>query len=130
MMTTKERLLLEVQRLTESQAAAVLEFLQSQAPGETSPPPWPPRFAATGHSGRPADLGNDVQIVITPAGTSSERGHVRVTAPHGDDTATSRRHHPSLDDLAGSVPVPPDVLALSWQEIRERAWTGDHPKYS
>ncbi len=54
-MTTKERLLLEVQRLTDSQAAAVLEFLESQALGETSPP-WPPRFAAAGHSGRP-DLG-------------------------------------------------------------------------
>jgi len=56
MMTTKERLLLEVQRLTESQAVAVLEFLQSQALGEVSPPSWPPRFAATGHSGCP-DLG-------------------------------------------------------------------------
>jgi len=42
--------------LTESQAVAVLEFLQSQALGEVSPPSWPPRFAATGHSGRP-DLG-------------------------------------------------------------------------
>jgi hypothetical protein len=56
MMTMKERLILEVQRLTESQAAAVLEFLQSQALGETSTASWPPRFAATGHSGR-SDLG-------------------------------------------------------------------------
>ena len=55
-MTTKERLLLEVQQLTESQAAVVLDFLQTQALNGTSSPSWPPRFAATGHSGRP-DLG-------------------------------------------------------------------------
>ncbi|MDQ2743984.1 MAG: hypothetical protein M3Z66_17040 [Chloroflexota bacterium] len=52
----KERLLLEVRRLTESEAAAVLEFLESQASDQTAQPSWPPRFAASGHSGRP-DLG-------------------------------------------------------------------------
>jgi hypothetical protein len=59
MMTTKERLLVEVQRLTESQAAAVLEFLERQAlveTAESSSPSWPPKFAGTGRSGR-SDLG-------------------------------------------------------------------------
>lgn len=27
----------------------------------------------------------------------------------------------TLDELAGSVPVPPDVQGLSWEEIRRRA---------
>lgn len=52
MMTTKERLLLEVQRLSEAQAGAVLEFLESQVLVEKSRPQWPPRFAAAGRSGR------------------------------------------------------------------------------
>jgi AbrB family looped-hinge helix DNA binding protein len=29
---------------------------------------------------------------------------------------------PDLLELAGSVPVPPDVRGLSWDEIRRRAW--------
>jgi antitoxin PrlF len=29
---------------------------------------------------------------------------------------------PDLLELAGSVPVPPDVRGLSWDEIRGRAW--------
>jgi AbrB family looped-hinge helix DNA binding protein len=33
------------------------------------------------------------------------------------------QRHPSLEELAGSVPVPPDVAGLSWAEIRERAWS-------
>jgi len=28
---------------------------------------------------------------------------------------------PNLIELAGSVPVPPEVRGLSWEEIRERA---------
>jgi AbrB family looped-hinge helix DNA binding protein len=28
---------------------------------------------------------------------------------------------PDLLELAGSIPVPPDVRGLSWEEIRERA---------
>jgi hypothetical protein len=54
-MTTKDRLLHEVQSLSESEAAAVLEFLETQkhARGE---PPWPPSFAGIGRSGR-SDLG-------------------------------------------------------------------------
>ncbi len=53
MMTTKEQLLLEVQQLTENQAAAVLEFLRSQALQKASRPEWPPRFTAAGRSGCP-----------------------------------------------------------------------------
>jgi AbrB family looped-hinge helix DNA binding protein len=34
------------------------------------------------------------------------------------------RRYPTLDEVAGTVPVPPDVRGLSWSEIRERAWTG------
>ena len=69
-MTTKERLLIEVQRLTESQAVAVLEFLQSQEMIETSSGSWPPEFAATGRSGRP-DLGAASEDILrTDFGTS------------------------------------------------------------
>ncbi|MFD6398839.1 AbrB/MazE/SpoVT family DNA-binding domain-containing protein [Nocardia sp. NPDC060249] len=30
---------------------------------------------------------------------------------------------PDLLDLAGSVPVPPQVRGRSWEEIQETAWT-------
>ncbi|WP_225731553.1 MULTISPECIES: AbrB/MazE/SpoVT family DNA-binding domain-containing protein [unclassified Nocardia] len=30
---------------------------------------------------------------------------------------------PDLLELAGSVPVPPDVRGKSWDEIRDGAWT-------
>jgi AbrB family looped-hinge helix DNA binding protein len=41
-----------------------------------------------------------------------------------DDAQTvTLRRYPTLDELAGSVPTPPDVRGLSWSEIRERAWT-------
>ncbi|MGY0502589.1 AbrB/MazE/SpoVT family DNA-binding domain-containing protein [Nocardia sp. FBN12] len=30
---------------------------------------------------------------------------------------------PDLLDLAGSVPVPPQVRGRSWEEIQEAAWT-------
>lgn len=63
MMTTKERLILEVQRLTESQAAAVLKFLESQALDESAAAPWPPKFAATGRSGR-TDLGATSEDIL------------------------------------------------------------------
>jgi len=33
------------------------------------------------------------------------------------------RRYPTLDELAGSVPTPPEVAGLSWEEIRTRAWT-------
>ncbi len=33
------------------------------------------------------------------------------------------RRYPTLDELAGSVPNPPGVAGLSWEEIRTRAWT-------
>lgn len=38
------------------------------------------------------------------------------------------RRHSSLEELAGSVPVPPEVNGLSWREIRERAWSVDLPE--
>lgn len=37
------------------------------------------------------------------------------------------RRHPSLDELAGTVPIPPEVEGLSWEEIRGRAWTPQEP---
>lgn len=43
---------------------------------------------------------------------------------NGPEPAVSIRRSPTLEDLAGSVPVPDDVRALSWDEIRARAWTG------
>lgn len=36
---------------------------------------------------------------------------------------------PNLLELAGSVPVPPDVRDLSWEEIRERAWQARADRY-
>jgi AbrB family looped-hinge helix DNA binding protein len=30
---------------------------------------------------------------------------------------------PNLLDLAGSVPVPPKLRGLSWDDVRGRAWT-------
>ncbi len=33
------------------------------------------------------------------------------------------RRYPTLAELAGSVPNPPEVAALSWEDIRMRAWT-------
>lgn len=41
-------------------------------------------------------------------------------------TVTVRRY-PTLDEVAGSVPVPPEVRDLSWSEIRERAWAPSTP---
>ncbi|MQA83239.1 MAG: AbrB/MazE/SpoVT family DNA-binding domain-containing protein [Streptosporangiales bacterium] len=34
---------------------------------------------------------------------------------------------PDFFELKGSVPVPPEVLGLSWGEIRELAWTLPDP---
>ncbi len=31
---------------------------------------------------------------------------------------------PDLLELAGTVPVPPEVRGLQWDEIRRRAWAG------
>lgn len=45
---------------------------------------------------------------------------VDTTGPAPD---VSLRRYPSLDEIAGSVPNPPDVAGLSWEEIRLRAWT-------
>jgi hypothetical protein len=54
-MTSRERLQIEVQHLSESEAAAVLEFLEQQKHRQT-PGPWPPSFAGIGRSGE-HDLG-------------------------------------------------------------------------
>jgi AbrB family looped-hinge helix DNA binding protein len=47
-----------------------------------------------------------------------------IDAEDGDARVLLRRH-PTLDELAGSVPVPPDVTSLSWDEIRARAWAAE-----
>jgi AbrB family looped-hinge helix DNA binding protein len=36
--------------------------------------------------------------------------------------------YPTLDDVAGSVPVPSDVRGLAWSEIRARAWAPEAPR--
>lgn len=36
------------------------------------------------------------------------------------------RRYPSLDEVAGSVPVPADVADLPWEEIRALAWAPPH----
>jgi AbrB family looped-hinge helix DNA binding protein len=36
---------------------------------------------------------------------------------------------PELLELAGSVPVPPDVQDLSWEEIRVKAWETRADRY-
>lgn len=54
-MTTRDRLLIEVQGLTEDEAAAVLEFIEHQKQARQEAP-WPPAFAGIGRSGR-HDLG-------------------------------------------------------------------------
>jgi len=54
-MTIQDRLIKEVQHLTESEAAAVLEFLKQQK-NTSARPAWPPSFAGVGRSGAP-DLG-------------------------------------------------------------------------
>ncbi len=38
------------------------------------------------------------------------------------DVSVTLRRYPTLDELAGSVPNPPNVAGLSWEEIRTRAW--------
>jgi AbrB family looped-hinge helix DNA binding protein len=40
------------------------------------------------------------------------------------DPVVTIRRYPTLDELAGTVPVPPEVRGLSWAEIRTRAWSG------
>src|SRR5947209_8711294 len=54
-MNTRERLLIEVQALTECEAAAALDFLEQQKRARQTAS-WPPSFAGIGHSGR-SDLG-------------------------------------------------------------------------
>ncbi len=33
------------------------------------------------------------------------------------------RRSPTLEEMAGSVPVPDDARGLSWEQIRDRAWS-------
>jgi len=40
------------------------------------------------------------------------------------DPVVTIRRYPTLDELAGTVPVPPEVRGLSWSEVRARAWAG------
>jgi AbrB family looped-hinge helix DNA binding protein len=46
----------------------------------------------------------------------------------GQRPAVVLRRHPSLENLAGTVPVPPDVAGLSWADIRDRAWAPNTEK--
>ncbi|MGH2444262.1 MAG: AbrB/MazE/SpoVT family DNA-binding domain-containing protein [Chloroflexota bacterium] len=41
----------------------------------------------------------------------------------GPSVNVTLRRHPTLEELSGSISVPPDVAGLSWSEIRSRAWT-------
>jgi AbrB family looped-hinge helix DNA binding protein len=43
-------------------------------------------------------------------------------ANHGHGPLVTLRRIKSLEELAGSVPTPEDVEALSWAEIRLHAW--------
>ncbi|HEX6492223.1 MAG TPA: AbrB/MazE/SpoVT family DNA-binding domain-containing protein [Candidatus Dormibacteraeota bacterium] len=45
----------------------------------------------------------------------------------GAGTTVTVHRYPTLDELAGSVPVPPEVRDLAWPEIRERAWAPPPP---
>jgi hypothetical protein len=60
-MTIRERLQVEIQELTEAEAATVLAFLEEQK-HERARGPWPPSFADIGHSGRSdlADRSEDI----------------------------------------------------------------------
>lgn len=50
-MTTRERLLIEVRRLSEDEAARVLDFVECQRAARPASQ-WPPTFAGIGRSGR------------------------------------------------------------------------------
>jgi antitoxin PrlF len=43
-------------------------------------------------------------------------------AEEGAGPTVTVRRYPTLEELAGSVPTPPEVRGLSWSEIRSRAW--------
>jgi antitoxin PrlF len=42
--------------------------------------------------------------------------------PGASRTVTVHRY-PTLDEVAGSVPSPPEVRGMSWSAIRDAAWT-------
>ena len=50
------------------------------------------------------------------------------TETAGSQSKVILRRYPSLEEVAGSVPIPPDVSGLSWRETRERAWTSELPE--
>ncbi|MGI8610432.1 MAG: AbrB/MazE/SpoVT family DNA-binding domain-containing protein [Candidatus Dormibacteria bacterium] len=43
-------------------------------------------------------------------------------AAEGEIATVTMRRHPTLDEVAGTVPVPDAIRGLSWAEIRGRAW--------
>jgi AbrB family looped-hinge helix DNA binding protein len=47
---------------------------------------------------------------------------------NGGGVQVSLHRYATLEELAGSIPVPADVAGLSWDEIRARAWTPAHEK--
>jgi predicted XRE-type DNA-binding protein len=77
-----------------------------------------------------ARLGNDVHIVISPAETASEGGHVHVLPPPDDTMNVSQRRDSCVHELTGSEPMQSDVSGLSAQEVRTRAWTIEHSEKS
>jgi AbrB family looped-hinge helix DNA binding protein len=40
-----------------------------------------------------------------------------------DGQKVTLRRYPTLEELAGSVQIPPEMRNMSWSEIREHAWT-------
>lgn len=43
-------------------------------------------------------------------------------------TRVTLRRQPTLEELAGSVPVPADVARIPWSEVRQRAWVPDEAR--
>lgn len=43
----------------------------------------------------------------------------------GREPSVMLRRSKTLQELAGSFPIPEDVVGLPWEEIRSRAWTPD-----
>jgi AbrB family looped-hinge helix DNA binding protein len=47
----------------------------------------------------------------------------------GRGPVVTLRRAKSLEELAGSIPIPEDVAGLPWEEIRSRAWGGPAPSH-
>jgi antitoxin PrlF len=47
---------------------------------------------------------------------------------NGETPTITLQRSPTLDEVAGSVPTPPDIAGLSWEEIRARAWVPEEAR--